>query len=232
MNARFALGAVCVAASISATVAANEMTCDSTAPCAVVVYEVDDTPSWIFRRSTYTHDPYSGARVAQYMRTPPVEPLEDERLVTSRYRRSRTNLRGAHGSVDTYYEVQAWGNGRGGIDAEWERFHDAWKESYLTGGYYNQGPAYGNQGPAYGGPWGYGGGYGPAHGYPQYGYPSGGYHGRDRGHWPGYGYPKHGHGGDDGHHGGGHDGSGHHGGGNHGGGNHGGGHDDDDGDGD
>ena len=36
--------------------------------------------------------------------------------------------------------MQAWGNGRGGIDAEWERFHDAWKESYLQNGYYNQGP--------------------------------------------------------------------------------------------
>jgi len=119
----------------------------------VAVYPVNDEPSWIFSRGTYTHDPVTGARVAQYMRTPPVEPLEDERLVTSRYRRSRTNLRGANGSVDTYYEVQAWGNGRGGIDAEWERFHDAWKESYLQGGYYNQGPGYGA-------PWGYGGGYG------------------------------------------------------------------------
>ena len=50
---------------------------------------------------------------------------------------SRTNLRGTDGSIDTYYEVQAWGNGRGGIDAEWERFHDAWKESYLQNGYFN-----------------------------------------------------------------------------------------------
>ena len=98
----------------------------------------DSQPSWIFRRSTYTHDPETGARVAQYMRTPPVEPLDDERIVTSRYRRSRTNLRGTDGSIDTYYEVQAWGNGRGGIDAEWERFHDAWKESYLQNGFYNQ----------------------------------------------------------------------------------------------
>jgi hypothetical protein len=140
-------------------------------PCLTDASAAADRPSWIFRRSTYSHDPYTGARVAQYMRTPPVEPLDDPRLVTSRYRRSRMNLRGAQGSNDTYYEVQAWGNGRGGIDAEWERFHNAWKESYLQGGYYN----------SPGGPWGWGGGhpggwYGPAHGFaaPAYGYPGGG----------------------------------------------------------
>jgi hypothetical protein len=97
------------------------------------------------------------------MRTPPVEPLDDPRLVTSRYRRSRTSLRGIDGSRDTFYEVQAWGNGRGGIDAEWERFHDAWKESYLSGGYYNQGPGFA--------PWGHAPGYGsfPGFGFPGYG---------------------------------------------------------------
>jgi hypothetical protein len=170
---------------------------DDAPPCAVEVYIVQNEPSWIFRRGTYTHDPYTGARVAQYMRTPPVEPLDDERMVTSRYRRSRTNLRGMDGSVDTYYEVQAWGNGRGGIDAEWERFHDAWKESILSGGYYNQGPGYG-------GPWGYGSGFGgPGYGY---GFPSHGY--------PGYGGPWHGgswHGGPHPGHGGGPHGGGPHG---------------------
>jgi hypothetical protein len=132
------------------------------------------------------------------MRTPPVEPLPDERMVTSRYRRSRTNLRGVDGAVDTYYEVQAWGNGRGGIDAEWERFHDAWKESYLQGGYYNQSPGYGgwnNYGPWQGG----GPGYGYGHGYPGYGFPGNG-HGGGWGHGGGHG-------------GGGHNGGGH--GGNH-----------------
>jgi hypothetical protein len=106
-------------------------------------------PSWVFRRSTYTHDPVTGARVAQYMRTPPVEPLEDERNVTRRYRRIQTNLRGTGGSMDTTYDVQAWGNGRGGLDAEWERFHNAWKESYLQGGYSN-GPVWNN---GWNGPW-------------------------------------------------------------------------------
>jgi hypothetical protein len=136
------------------------------------------------------------------MRTPPVEPLDDQRMVTSRYRRSRTNLRGIDGSIDTYYEVQAWGNGRGGIDAEWERFHDAWKESYLTGGYYNQGPGYHA-------PWGYGGFGGAGHGFPGFGFPG---HGGpwqggpwQGGPWQGGPHPGNGHPGG-GHHGGGHHG--------------------------
>ncbi|QDU55408.1 hypothetical protein [Aeoliella mucimassa] len=121
-----------------------------------------EQPTWMFQRSTYSHAPESGARVAQYERHAYVEELPDPRLVTSGYRTTRTSLRGVNGSVDNYYQVQSWGNGRGGIDAEWERFHDAWKESYLSGGYYN--------GSAYGGYGGYGyGGYG---GYPNrsYGY--------------------------------------------------------------
>jgi hypothetical protein len=172
--------------------------CAPDAPCAVTAYPNPESeePSWIFRPSTYSHDPETGARVAQYMRTPPVEPLPDERMVTSRYRRSRTNLRGVDGAVDTYYEVQAWGNGRGGIDAEWERFHDAWKESYLQGGYYNQSPGYGgwnNYGPWQGG----GPGYGYGHGYPGYGFPGHG-HGGGWGHGGG---PGGGHGGNHGGHG-------------------------------
>ncbi len=121
------------------------------------------------------------------MRTPPVQPLEDERLVTSRYRRTRTNLRGSDGSNDTFYEVQNWGNGRGGLDSEWERFHDAWKESYLTGSYFNSPGSYGGySGGGYGG----GGGYG----YPGYGFPSGypGYGGPGYGQVPGGGWPQQG----------------------------------------
>jgi hypothetical protein len=171
------------------------------APCVTWPATFADPPSWIFHRSTYSHDPYTGARVAQYLRTPPVEPLEDERLVTSRYRRSRTRLRGIDGSVDTYYEVQAWGNGRGGIDAEWERFHDAWKESYLSGGFYNQGPGFA--------PSGYGSSYG---GYPGFGFPGNGV-ASGFGFPHGNGYPPHGGWqGNHGHHGNGHHGhGGHHG---------------------
>ena len=120
------------------------------------------SPSWIFRRSQFSHDPVTGARVAQYSRIPPVEPLGDPRAFTSVYRRSRSVLRGADGAVDSYYQVQSYGNGRGGLDAEWERFHDAWKESYITGGYYRQGyPHYGYSQPR--------------HAYPHGGYPHGGH---------------------------------------------------------
>src|SRR2546430_6419489 len=94
-------------------------------------------------------------------------------------------MRGTDGSQETYYDVQSWGNGRGGIDAEWERFHDAWKESILQGGYYNQGPGYGN---------GYPGQFGNGYGGPGFGYGNGG-PGDGYGN-PGYGYPGIGNGGD------------------------------------
>lgn len=134
-----------------------------------------EQPSWMFKRSTFSNDPQTGARVAQYARHDYVEELPDPRLVTSGYRTNRTTLRGTNGSYETFYEVTSWANGRGGLDAEWERFHDAWKESYLTGGYYNSGPAYGPRyGYGYGPGGGYGphrgGGYGPGYGGPGYGY--------------------------------------------------------------
>ena len=207
MKLPLALGAGVIASFLSRASAANEVPCLLVGPRIAECYAVDSAPSWIFRRGTYTHDPYTGARVAQYMRTPPVEPLDDERMVTSRYNRKRTVVRGADGSVDTYYEVQQWGNGRGGLDAEWERFHDAWKESYISGGYYNQSPAYGAGG--------YGGGYGagfPAYGFPGYGYPGygfpPGYHGGGppHGDWRGHSGGPHG----GRHHGGAHHGRGPH----------------------
>ncbi len=138
--------------------------------------------SWVFKRSTFTHAPESGARVAQYDRPAPVEELPDPRLVTSGYRRTRTNLRGAEGSVDSTYQVQSWANGRGGLDAEWERFHDAWRQSTLSGGFFQGGgpgfggPGFGGSGfggPGFGRP-GFGGpgfGYGPAYGSPPTWYP-------------------------------------------------------------
>jgi hypothetical protein len=116
----------------------------------VVVAETSSAPSWVFRRSTFTNDPATGARVAQYMRKPPVEPLADQRDVTSSYRRTRTNIQGRSGSYDTSYQVQAWGNGRGGLDAEWQMFNDVWQDSVLAGSYYNSNQYYG---PPRGGPW-------------------------------------------------------------------------------
>jgi hypothetical protein len=121
---------------------------------------VPQPESWVFARGRYTHDPATGARVAQYEEIAPVEPLEDPRLVTSGYSRTRTVLRGADGSANTYYRVTSFGNGRGGLDAEWERFHDAWRGSTVAGGTFG-GFAGGYPGYGYGGGYGpYGGGYG------------------------------------------------------------------------
>ena len=149
--------------------------------------ECTDPPRWIFQPSTFSHDRLSGARVAQYSRPAPVEPLPDQRLVTSGYRRTRTSFRGPDGSVDTYYQVQNYANGRGGLDAEWERFHDAWRQSITAGGFYNsRGIDYGYGHPGYGYP-----GYGhPGYGHPGYGHPGYGHPGY--GH-PGHGYPGYGH---------------------------------------
>jgi hypothetical protein len=138
MNALLRYCSFAFALCFTSIAAACEAPCETCGPRPCIVEEPQ--PSWIFMHSTYSHDPMTGARVAQYERIRPVEPLEDERNVTSSYRRTQTNLRGADGSTDTYYQVQAWNNDRGGIDAQWERFHDAWKESYLQGSYYNQSP--------------------------------------------------------------------------------------------
>jgi hypothetical protein len=141
---------------------AGEAPCDVSAPQPVVFEQPRD--SWVFMRSRYTHDPETCARVAQYDRKAPVEPLDDPRLVTSGYSRTRTIIRGADGSVDSYYRVQNYGNGRGGMDAEWERFHDAWRGSTIAGGDFQAYPGY--PGYGYGGytmPY-YGGGY-PGYGY-------------------------------------------------------------------
>ena len=158
--------------------------------------------SWIFLPSRFTHDPATGARVAQYAMKPPIEPLDDPRRVTSGYSRNRTIIRGSVGSFDTIYRVTSFGNGRGGMDAEWERFHDAWRGSTIAGGQsqafiggyggwggggYRDSGGYGGGGYGPGGGGGYGpgmggGGYGPGYGVPPWG-------NRGYGYGPGYGVP-------------------------------------------
>jgi len=121
--------------------------------------------SWVFARSRYTHDPDTGGRVAQYAMKPPVEPLPDQRAITSGYTRTRTVLRGADGASNATYRVQSYGNGRGGLDAEWERFHDAWRGSTTGGGNFQAYPQFGFGGYGYGG-YGHGGpGYGAMGGF-------------------------------------------------------------------
>jgi hypothetical protein len=189
--ATLAIGALLAAVSFASHAEAFETCCGP-----------EEGPSWIFAPGTYTHDPMTGARVAQYDRIAPVEPLPDERNVTSGYRRTRTNIRGIDGTLDTSYQVQSWGNGRGGLDAEWERVNDAWKEAYITGGSYSTqygpygngygygqgyGYGYGNQG--YGPGWG-NGGWGPGNGGPGWGNGPG--HGNWNGPQGGWGGPGNG----------------------------------------
>ena len=165
----------------------------------------EEGPSWIFAPSTYTHDPTTGARVGQYARIEPVEPLPDERLVTSGYRRTLTNIRGADGSLDQSYQVQNWANGRGGLDAEWERVNDAWQQAYLTGGSFTTQNGSFGRGRGWGkggwnnnnwgnGGWGNNGGPGWNNGGPGWGNGSGNWNGPPQGGWggPGNGGPGNG----------------------------------------
>jgi len=192
-----ALGAATTICCLFANASASEVCCVPTNAVyvsePVVISETSSAPSWVFRRSTFTNDPVTGARVAQYMRKPPVEPLADQRNVTSVYRRTRTVNRGPDGSMDTSYQVQAWGNGRGGIDAEWQMFNDVWKESILSGSYYNSNQSYGpwrpnrqwygNGGPSWGNPgWG---GQGWGQGGPAWGGGGPGWGNGPPGGWPG-----------------------------------------------
>ncbi len=169
--------------------------CCGAYPLATAAPYVSRPDSWVFARSRYTHDPETNARVAQYDRIEPVEPLDDPRLVTSGYSRNRTVLRGADGSASTNYQVTSYGNGRGGLDAEWERFHDAWRGSTVSGGSFGGGFGGGFGLPGYGG--GYGGGYAGGGGGGGYGpgWGGGGHHGNGPGYpppWdvtsPSYGY--------------------------------------------
>lgn len=189
---RLLLAAAVVAAFLLSRASASDCGCAPLPPASVVkvvpVIFQQPVDSWIFKPGRYTHDPETGARVAQYAMKPPIEPLDDPRAITSGYHRSRVVLRGADGSVDTTYRVQSYGNGRGGLDAEWERFHDAWRGATVAGEQYSAipwrpgfggypysdaHPGYGTIVPGYGGYPGYGGfppnGYGPYTGQPDAG---------------------------------------------------------------
>jgi hypothetical protein len=195
---RITLSVVAVAI-VSCTIE-SALACDAGClprPCAVVSYPpvVSIPPtnepklSWVFRRSTFTNDPETGARVGQFARIEPVEPLDDQRLVTSSYRRMRSELRGRDGSMDTTYVVQGWGTGGGEMGAQWQMFNDVWKEAILSGSFFNGEQAFGPWGNQ---PWGGGNpnwnGWGPGWGggWPNQGWPGGG--GWNGGGWNGGGW--------------------------------------------
>ena len=139
----------------------------------VVQSAAAEESTWVFQRGRYSHDHATGARVAQYAPLPHIRQLADTSLVSSGYHRTRVQIRGTDGSVDTYNRVQNYGNNRGGIDAEWERYNDVWQRSVLAGGYgrgygvgnrYSNPPSYGYGYPSRRGrivsPYGYGGHHG------------------------------------------------------------------------
>jgi len=125
--------------------------------------------TWMFRRGYFTHRPDTGQRVAQYVPLPLVEPLPDSRPFASGYQRVQVTQRGPGGTSETYNRVENWGNGTGGLDAEWERFHNAWRGSILSGGV---GSGYGYSAPGYGNPGYRPGGWGPGNWWPGYGPPA------------------------------------------------------------
>ena len=66
--------------------------------------------SWLFNRSTFSHDPATGARVNQYAAKRVAYVPADGTYLQSGYRHMRFGLR-AGGSADRLHVVQTWGAG-------------------------------------------------------------------------------------------------------------------------
>lgn len=67
--------------------------------------------SWIFRPSTYSHSPVTGARVAQYQPEEPAVLRFDPTYQESGYRQNHTSIRAGDGGADNMHIVQTWGAG-------------------------------------------------------------------------------------------------------------------------
>ncbi len=65
---------------------------------------------WIFLRSSFTHDPATGRRVAQYARPKTPYVRDDGTFRQSAYRHHRSTIR-AGGSADRLHVVETWGEG-------------------------------------------------------------------------------------------------------------------------
>lgn len=66
--------------------------------------------SWIFRPSSYTHDPVTGERVTQYARPKTPYVRIDPTYEQSAYRHNRSTIRGG-ASADRLHIVETWGEG-------------------------------------------------------------------------------------------------------------------------
>lgn len=130
--------------------------------------------SWLFKPSTFSHDPATGARVTQFAPKEPALVRADGTYLQSGYRHMRFGIR-AGDSVDRLHVVQTWGAGEairpygewqfpfragatpygpwGNPRGPWTMPYDSWVNPY---GQWNRYP-YSRRGPGYGGP------YGPGH---------------------------------------------------------------------
>jgi len=66
--------------------------------------------SWVFRQSSFSHDPRSGHRVAQFAPVPTPLVAVDPTYMQSGYRHYRSSIRVAN-SADHLHVVQTWGLG-------------------------------------------------------------------------------------------------------------------------
>ena len=82
--------------------------------------------SWIFRRSSFTHDPATGDRVVQYARPETPYVWGDATYRQSAYRHQRSTIR-VGGSADHTHIVETWGAG------ETIRPYGEWQRPYRAG---------------------------------------------------------------------------------------------------
>lgn len=82
--------------------------------------------SWLFKPSTFSHDPATGARVNQYAANRPAYVLSDGTYLQSGYRHMRFGLQSG-GSADRLHVVETWGAG------EAIRPYGEWQFPYRAG---------------------------------------------------------------------------------------------------
>jgi hypothetical protein len=146
--------------------------------------------SWVFRPSTFSHDPLSGARVDQFAMEEPSYARADGTYLESGYRHMRLSI-SAGGTADRLHVVQTWGEGEsirpygewlypyragatpygpwGNPQGPWTTPQESWVNPY---GQWNRFP-YRPMGPGYGGAGGPGSPY--ATPYPSPGTPGAGH---------------------------------------------------------
>ena len=64
---------------------------------------------WTLAPSTYSHNPETGQRVAQYAQPQPAFVYENPTYLKSGYHHRRATLRNADGSLDQLHIVEEWG---------------------------------------------------------------------------------------------------------------------------